>query len=208
MTPIKKITKAELSAIVADYYRLLPAWHHVRDGTIGRAEGPLMQAIGFECLRGGDYRPMHYVSALVTPEPGGGFFHQIPRGWPGTLLLRQHAEFHRRLFETMKREFRPPITEDFDALTMLELCEQNAVPKGNQAYELAALNAYFGRDGRARYWCSRFPKLVEELAFPWQPWDLEQKAFLDSLACWIDKGEATSRLQEILKIRRKREGFN
>lgn len=208
MTPIKKITQSELGAIVADYHRLLPGWQQIGADAVARADGPLMHCVGFECLRGGDYRPMNFVRALVTPEPAAGFFHQIPQSWPLTLLPRQHEEYYRRMFENMKHEFRPSITEGFDALKMLDLCDEDAVPKSSQAYALAALNAYVGREDRARYWCSRFPKLVDGVAYPWQPLDHQQKAFLDLLVGWLDTGEAKVRLQEILKDRRKKEGFH
>jgi hypothetical protein len=207
MTPIKKITKSELRAFVADYSRLLPSWEQIGGDALARADGPLMQCIGFECLRGGSYRPMNFVRGLVTPEPLAGFFSQFLQSWPGYLLPREHEEYHRRMFENMRREFRPSITENFDAWTVLELCERDAVPKGNQACELAALNAYFGRDDRARYWCSRFPKLVDALGRAWQSWDHQQQAFLETLSGWLETGEAKLRLQEILKERRKKEGF-
>ena len=208
MTPIKRITKSELRAITADYHRLLPGWQQISADAVARADGPLMQCIGFECLRGGDYRPMNFVRVLVTPEKVTGFFHQLPQSWPLTLLPRQHAEYHRRMFENLKREFRPPITEGFDAWSMLDLCEKDAIPKSYEAYALAALNAYFGRDDRARFWCTRFPELVDESGFPWDDSDQRRKAFLDLLVGWLHADEAKVRLGEILKDRRKKEGFD
>jgi hypothetical protein len=207
MTPNSKITKSDLRQFVADYHRMLAQWQQTRDGTIARADGPMMQGIGFECLRGGAYRPMNYVCTLVTPEQGIGFLEQFLQKWPRELLPRQHAEYHVRLFENMKHEFQPSILGNFDAWEMLERWEKSAVTKGHQAYGLATLNAYFSRDDRARYWCAQFPKLVEAVAYPWQPWDLQRKAFLDTLIDWLDAGDAKPRLQQILKERRKKEGF-
>jgi hypothetical protein len=206
MTRNPKITKSQMRGFVGDYHRLLPGWEQISAEIVARSDGPLMQCIGFEAMRGGDYRPMHFVDVFVTPEKVG-FFHQFLKKWPGELLPRQHKEYHRRMFENMKHEFRPSITEAFDARTAFDLCEKKAIPRSHEAYALAALNAYFGRDDRARYWCALFPRLVEEGSFPWQPWNLREKAFLDSLEDWLNTGEAKFRLQEILKERRKKEGF-
>src|SRR5437899_12804603 len=107
MTPLRKMSKAELRAIVSDYHSLLPGRQRIGDDAVGRADGPLMQCIGFERLRGGDYRPMNFVRVMVTPEPVSGFFHKIPQGWPVTLFAHQHDEYHRRMFQNMMREFRP-----------------------------------------------------------------------------------------------------
>lgn len=207
MNPMKRISKSELTTIVADYHLLFPGWEQISPDAIARADGPVMQCIGFESLRGGTYRPMHFLRPLVTPEICAGFFHQFLQKWPSELLPRQHHEYHRRMSENMKLEFTPSTTEDLDAWKVLDLCEKKAIPKSFEAYGLAALNAYFGRDDRARYWCWSYPKLVDALGYAWEPWQLNEKNFLDSLLGWLETGEAKLRLQEILRERRKQEGF-
>jgi hypothetical protein len=201
----------KLKQIVDDYQRLMPGWFRVAAHTLGRVDGPLFQGIGFECLSTGDYRPMNYVNVLVAPQPDwigdGSFFAQFPRGRPITVSLQEHAQLHDSMFHTMQSEFLPPMNGPFDAGEMLDLCEKNAVPKSFQAYALAALNAYFGKDGRARYWSARFPLLVEELAFPWEPWDFRRKAFLDSLQGWLDEGIAKPKLEEILAAEKAKWGL-
>lgn len=208
----KKISNSQLKRIVDDYQRLIPRWLRIAPHTLARIDGPVFQGIGFDCMSTGDYRPMNYVNILVAPDPDwigdGGFFAQFPRGRPITVRLAEHEELHRKMLATMEQEFVPPMNGPFHARDMLDRCENNAVPKSCQAYALAALNAYFGRDDRARYWCARFPELVNELAFPWEEWDLRRKAFLDSLERWLDEGVAKPQLEAILKAERAKWGLD
>ncbi|MBI3860927.1 MAG: hypothetical protein HY290_03435 [Planctomycetia bacterium] len=211
MEVLKKITKSQLKAIVNDYERLMPGWKRVAPDVLARADGPLCQCIGFESLRFGEYRPMNYVDALIAPEPdtmgAGSFFFQIVRGSPGTLTLRTHADFCKKMLGTMEREFRPAIHGPFRAQEVLGLCEKEAITKGYQAYALAALNAYFGYDDRARYWCAQFPKLVEKLAYPWEEWDIRRKTFLEKLQQWLTDGVAKAELEANLKAERAKWGL-
>jgi len=156
---------------------------------------------------------MNYLHVLVAPEPGRrgrpDFFVQMSR----TLSLRGHrdAALREQMLETMKREFTPSITEPLNANALLDLCEQNAVPKGPQAYALAAFNAYMGRDDRARYWCSRFDELVNDfvrdLGIEWEEVDRERRAFLDSLEKWLEAGEARYHLDRVLEESRHKWGL-
>ena len=145
---------------------------------------------------------MNCVTVLVAPEPdsmgAGQFFYSWPSAFPGSLTLRSHSEFYRKMLSTMKRDFVPPIDGAFDARDVLDLCENNAVPKSFQAYALAAFNAYFGNDKTARCWCARFSKLINEPGLPWDASDHRRKAFLDSLERWLDEGIAKSQLEQIL----------
>lgn len=208
--PKKKITRTEMRAIVDDYHRMLPEWQHPSPETLARADGPLLQGIGFQALSSGNYRPMNSIAVLVAPEPRGrrpDFFVIIPRGRPGSVPLRAHSVWMAQMFETMKREFKPVITERLDAIRLLSACERDAEPTAPQAYALAALNAYFGHEKRARYWCSQYPKILERRRLEWQEWDFQRKAFLDSLEHWLDTGDAKLRLEKTLLEERAKWGL-
>jgi hypothetical protein len=206
-----EITPKQIRAIVQDYHRFLPGWQHVTDETLARADGPVLQAIGFQCLASGEYRPMNYIQVLVAPEPGRkgrvDFFAQTPKGRPRTVPLRSHQQLHDQMIETMKREFTPSITEPLNATVVLDLCEQEAIPKSGQAYALAAFNAYFSRNEQSLSWCSRYNDLVKELGQPWQPWHHQQRAFLDSLEQWLKVGDAKQHLDRVLQEERRKWGL-
>jgi len=202
----RKISESQLAQIVDDYQQLMAGWLRVAAHTLARVDGPVFHGIGFERLSAEDYRPMNYVNVLVAPGVDwigeGGFCFQFPRGRPIIVRLQEHAQSYRKMFETMQREFVPPMDGPFHAREMLDLCEKNAVPKSFQAYALAALNAYFRKDDRARYWCARFSKIIDDSGFPWDEWDLRRKEFLDSLERWLNEGIAKAKLDEILVAQR------
>src|SRR5258707_14230451 len=120
-----KINDGQITKIVEDYCRVMPGWQQASAETLARVDGPVVQAIGFQCLASGVYRPMNYVSVLVAPEPSrrgrADFLVQSPRSSPRTLSLRSHAELHGRMFDAMKSEFTPTITAPLCARRVLDL---------------------------------------------------------------------------------------
>jgi hypothetical protein len=211
MRKMSKITSKEIRGIVEEYHRSLPEWHHVSDETLVRTDGPVLQAIGFESLSGGEYRPVNYVQVLAAPAPGGrgrvDFFAQTPKGRPRTASLRSHQAVREQMVEAMKREFTPAIMEPLNAPVVLDLCEQNAIPRSGEAYALAALNAYLGRRERALFWCFRYNDLVNQLGRPWQQWHHQQRAFLDSLEQWLKAGQVKQELDRVLQEERRKWGL-
>ena len=197
-----KITDEQLRSIVDEYQKCLPGWQHVATERLLRATGPFVQAIAFQRLSGGDYRPMNCVSVLVAPAPTlrrrPDFLVQMPHGRPRTVSLQSHGKSWQQMLETMRREFIPVITESLDDKAVFELCEKDAIPKSNQAYALAAANAYYGRVDRALYWASMFPELVNASGIPWESFQYEQKAFLDTLQGWLLRNDARRHLETVL----------
>lgn len=196
------ITKQQLRSIVADYAAVLP-WSHLVPEALVRSCGPFLQAITFERLSGGDYRPMNFVQVLVAPDDGKrgrvDFLAQTLQQSPHVLSLRSHHERMPAMVRAMEVEFVPAIREPLDVEQTLRLCEESAVPTCAQVYAMAAVNAYLGRYDTAQAWCDRFDAAVNRLCLPWQDWQFQQKAFLSTLQEWIADGSVGPRLDEILK---------
>lgn len=196
------ITKKQMRPIIAEYAMAIK-WPHPVPHALARSNGPFLQAITFERLSSGDYRPMTFVQVLVAPtvDQGGrtDFIYQVPTGRPRVLSLRSHREQMPAMIRAMEVEFVPSIREAIDIQRTLKLCEESATPTCTQVYALAAANAYLGSFEASRAWCVRFDDAVNRLCLPWQDWQFQQKAFLSSLQEWIADGSVHSRLDKILK---------
>jgi hypothetical protein len=107
----------------------------------------------------------------------------------------------------MRREFVPSMDLPLDVPEVLDLYEKKAAPSDPQAFSLAALNAYLGRDERAVYWCAQFPKLIDRLGIEWQEADRKRSAFLQDLETWIRNGEAREQLERVLQEERRKWGL-
>jgi hypothetical protein len=204
----KQITLKELEPMVRDYLAHLPGWQQVQRNTLARTEGPILQCIGFEALSFGPYRPVGYIQVLIVPSAVGGM--ELPQYLKEIISIRrmEHERRLEKVIEAMRHEFKPDITQPLDSRAVLELYEREATPKSYEAYSLASLNAYFGNKERALYWSARFNELVEELYMPWQEWDKERRAFLDTLEMWIREGTEKQSLEEILQKEKEKWGVN
>lgn len=203
----KRLTVTELKAIVEFYHEYFPAWKVIEKGTLVREDGPVAQAITFERLSGGEYRPTGHIRVLVVPEDVWGF--ELPQRISKNHAInrRQDREYRRRVLERIRAEFVPSVDQPLVAEDVLKLYEEQAYPSSPEAYSLAALNAYLGHDDRALYWCSRFSELVNQSANPWQDFDLKRKAFLDQLESWIKGGTTKEELEKVLQEERRKWGL-
>lgn len=205
---MKKMTLKELRPFVADYHKVFDTWSLVKPEILVRESGPVLQYIGFERLSWGDYRPSSAIYVMCVPErDGAGCGPQLLNVKVRSIDPRAHGRLYDKVVEAMKSEFFPRVEESLIPEVVLDLFEEQAVPKSPEAVPLAALNAYFGHDNRALYWCERFSQLVEELGHGWQEWDIRRRTFLEQLAEWIRNGQAKERLEEILQAERKSWGL-
>jgi hypothetical protein len=211
MTPYKRkprLTVTELRSIIEFYHAYFPAWKVIQRSTLVREDSPVVQGITFERLSGGEYRPTGHIHVLVVPTDY--WFLELPQDLNIKLRQinrRQHPELRDRVVEAIRAEFVPSVDRPLVAEEVLELYEERAHPTAPEAYSLAALNAYLGHAERARYWCSRFTELVNNLGRPWQDFDYQRRAFLDQLEKWLDAGDARQQLEHVLQEERRKWGL-
>lgn len=67
-----KITLKEMAIIIGDYQAAFPEWQAVRGDTLVRINRAVGQAIWFDRLRTGAYRPTCRVHVLAAPGEWGG----------------------------------------------------------------------------------------------------------------------------------------
>src|SRR5262245_30837832 len=67
--PSAKLTAKEIEQIVADYQKAFPDWEHVGGDTLIRTSHLIGQAIWFDRLRTGAYRPTVRIHVFAAPSP-------------------------------------------------------------------------------------------------------------------------------------------
>jgi hypothetical protein len=200
-----RLTITELRAIVEFYHAHFPTWNVIEKGTLVREDGPVAQAITFERLSGGDYRPTGHIHVLIVPADH--WYFELPQDLNiqvRHISRRQDREFRPQVLEAIRAEFVPNVDRPLVAEEVLKLYEEKAYPSSPEAYSLAALNAYLGHNERALYWCSRFAELVNEGSKPWQDFDLKRRGFLEQLEIWIREGGAKQQLECVLQEERRK----
>jgi hypothetical protein len=205
MTRIRKrLTMKELKPFVLDYYRAFPHWKLLLPDLFARESGPLIQAIAFERLSYGSYRPQAWVSYLCVPDRDGGLDPQ----WLNVRLRqidpRAHERLRDKVVEAIHREIVPSVDAPLDPVQVLALHEAKQCVRSPDAHHLAALNAYLAHEERALYWCMRFPEMVEQEGVGWHDFDFKRRAFLDDLKRWIKAGEAKQQLERIVQEERRK----
>lgn len=206
--PQPRLTLKELQSIMEFYHSKFPSWRVVREDTLIRETGPVVQGITFDRLSYGVYRPTGHIRVLIAPEDSWGF--ELPQFLikPREIDRRQDREFRDRVVEAIREQFIPSVDDPLIPEEVLERYEQEAnPPRSSDAYSLAALNAYLGHDERALYWCSRFKDLVDASGRQLQDFDRKQQTFLDSLEGWIKTGDAKQQLEQVLQGERRKWGL-
>jgi hypothetical protein len=203
-----RLTVTELRSIVEFYHAHFPAWKVIQEDTLTRENGPVVQGIAFERLSGGEYRPTGHIRVLVAPEDHWALELSQRLSKHSRVSRRQDREYRPNVLAAIRAEFKPCVDRPLIAEDVLKLYEREANPPAStDAYSLAPLNAYLGYESRALYWCSRFPKLIEETADPWQECDFKRRAFLDQLEGWIEAGTAKEELEKVLQEERRKWGL-
>ena len=206
----KRLTVTELRKIVEFYHAQFPNWKVIDKGTLVREDGPVAQGIVFERLSAGDYRPTGHVRVLVAPEDAWALelsqrlsikLRQISRG-------QDTPEFRGCVVQAIRAEFVPSVEAPLVAEDVLALYEKQALPTDAEAYSLAPLNAYFGREERAIYWCDVFRRLLENRGeYALQDFNKKRQTFLNQLEQWLHAGEAKAQLERVLQDERRQWGL-
>lgn len=202
-----RISVSQIKRIAHEYKERLPGWQQIRPGTLGRTAEAVAQCIGFERLSTGTYRPVGFLRVLAAPDTPGVM--ELPQHL--NVKLRQitetqHEKLKEQVLDAMRREFVPSLDRPLDPASILERYEREAVPTSAEAYSLCALNAYYSRFERARFWRRSFAELVLCQGSS-EDWDRERQSFLDELEQWIQAGCANQRLPEVVKEEKRKLGF-
>jgi hypothetical protein len=187
----KKMSKRQLIALFEDYRGAFPEWNVEHEVTLTRTAYPVKQCIAFEATRSGDYRIMCFVEVLLR-IPGGSRL--IPQRLNKHRLIsgREHAAQWKSVVEKMREEFKPRLFGELHAEEVLALAEDEAHRDKtfNIAYlaGLAALNAYFGDDMRAKALCEEIDRNYHNLGRPPAEWEQAKVEFAHELRDAIRAG--------------------
>lgn len=201
ITPHRRLSVSELLTFVKDYHQAaFPAWRLVGKDRLVREAGPVVQQIGFERLRTGEYRPTGAVRVLVAPHSAG--LHRDLNIKVRSILPRQHERKLPDVVRAIRAEFVPSVEKPLDANEVLAIYLSENPLKAHDAYAIAALAAYLKQDKVALDWCQKFDDLIQGQAMP--EWQCRQKDLVDRVRGWISEGRAVAALEKILQEELKR----
>lgn len=180
------LTKKQLAEVVECYAAVFPGWEVLGGNRLVRTEGPILQQIGFEALRSGEYRPMAGVRASSLPNVR--MLPQILDVKHRQALLREHPTKWRDIVAAMEQQFRPPVRKPLDLQEVKALCEQQARDSSNDLCMLAILYAYLGEKDKALVCCERIRSLPSPGLGPRLDWEEQHKEFGRQLRQAIEAG--------------------
>lgn len=190
---IVPLTKKQLVEYFQPYRDALPDWAVEHDVMLTRTHGPLKQAIHFQSLRSGAYRPSHAVDILVRVPDGCSILHKHLDVKHREILPRDHAAQWPLVLKAMEEQFAPSIRQPLDVAETLRLAEEEAVRDRieNIAYltGLAALNANLGNAERALYWSGRVEETATHLRRPLGDWETRKRRYVLDLQQAIKAGQ-------------------
>jgi len=206
MTATKRqMSAAGLRGIVDDFrQRAFPHWRLIGNDRLVRESGPVVQQIGFERLRTGEYRPTGCIRVLVAPENAG--LHRFLNVRDRSVFPEQHRDKFDDVVRAIRREFVPCVDEPLDAETSLAIYASEMPLQSGDAVAIAALAAYLSKWEIAAEWCEKLIEMIGDGDIP--GWQRTQKQFADSLAKWIESGTAVTELSRIMDQERQRLGLD
>jgi len=196
-----KLTTKEVTEIVADYGGAFPEWQIVGGDLLVRVKGPVGQAIWFDRLRTGAYRPTCRIHVLAAPDDAGGTV-VLPQ-FLGIKTKEIIGDAHTKMLPAvilgLKSEVVPSILKPLDPTNVAELLCSRAAGHPAGAFALACLWAALGRNIEATRWIAEYHNAVQVLGLPEQPIDRSRAAFLHEVANWVAKSESAARMNNIVE---------
>lgn len=190
---IVPLTKKQLVGYFQPYRDALPDWGTEYDVMLTRTHGPLRQAIHFQALRSGAYRPSHAVDILVRVPDGCSILHRHLDVKHREVLPRDHAAKWPLVLRAMEEQFLPPIRKPLDVAEVLRLAEaetdRDHIANINYLTGLTVLNAYLGKAERAIFWCGRVEETAAHLGRPLGDWETRKRCFILDLQQAIKAGK-------------------
>lgn len=197
MSRIKEpIFPRALRSIVKDYQETaFPDWDLMWGSALVRRTGPVLQQIGFESLRSGEYRPMGSVRVLVVPDGGGldRFLNIKDR----SVLPEHHASKISDVVQAIHQEFIPSVSTPLNAENVLDVYAAESAIQSADALAIAGLAAFLGRYEVADEWCNRLETLTAGEDLP--AWKAAQRDFGQSIQVWIQAGTIQGELTQIME---------
>jgi len=183
-----KLTTKEIKQIVADYQSVFPEWKTVDGDTLIRTNHFIGQAIWFDRLRTGAYRPSARVHVFAAPDESGGtvVLPQFLGVKNREITARAHSKQFPAVVIAIKSEIVPPVAKALDAAAVAELLSARSAGRPVGAYALACLYAAIGRTDEAKRWIAEYHSAFNALQLPEQPSDRERSTFLAKICSWIE----------------------
>ena len=160
-----------------------------------RTHGPLKQAIHFQSLRSGAYRPSHAINILTRVPDGCSILHRHLDVKHREVLPREHATKWPLVLKAMEEQFLPSIRKPLDVAETLRLAEEEAdrdrIDNINYSTGLAVLSAYLGNTERALYWCGRVEETATHIGRPLGDWETRKRHYALELQQAVKLGKST-----------------
>ena len=193
--PVKivPLTKKQLVEYFQPYREAFPDWGVEHDLLLTRTHGPLKQAIHFQALRSGAYRPSNAIDILMRVPDGCSVLHKHLDVKHREVLAREHATKWPLVLKAMEEQFLPSIRKPLDVAETLRLTEEEAdrdrIDNINYSTGLAVLNAYLGKVERAIYWCGRVEETATHLGRPLGDWETRKRRYVLELQQAVKAGK-------------------
>ncbi len=202
----RKLTISELAPIVADYRAAFPDWQLVGGDVLVRFSGPVAQAIWFDRLRTGTYRPTCRVHVLAAPTEEGGtvVLPQFLNIKVREIAPNAHAKSLSAVVAALKSEVLPSLGKALDARAVAELLRDRSPGRPANAYALACLFGALGRSEDAARWIGEYRSAITGLGLAPQPVDAERDAFLNKVGEWLRLPDRDARFAEIVEQQKSR----
>ncbi len=199
MTP--KLTTKQIQQIAADYQKAFPEWKLIGGDTLIRRHGPVAQAIWFDRLRTGNYRPTARIHILAAPDEGGGtvVLPQFLGIKNKEISATSHALRLQAVIAALKSEIVPSTIKALQEDDVADLLSSRSSGRPAGAFALACLFAAMGRTDKAREWIAAYHAAFEALRLPSQPSDESRASFLGTLEQWISKASYDSELSRVIE---------
>lgn len=190
----------EITNFVREYQAALPEWQIVEKDTLARVNGIIGQAIWFDRLRTGEYRPTFRVHVLVAPSELGGtsVLPQFLDARYRSITPKSHSFMMNSVIMKMKSSIIPNISKPFDAMEIKNLLLYKDHIEIIYSYALAFLCAYFGEIEESRNFIMKYHKMMRNFGMYDNDCNINRENMLNKLENWIEKSDLQNNLSNIV----------
>lgn len=212
----KRITLPQIRKIVKEYLPDFPSWRKLGKDGIYRARGPFVQAVIFERLSFGVYRPLAFLHSMLRQfDEWGAQFH-VPilhaSGAGYSLSLSEHYDvedrYRPKMLEALRRQLRPSPEVPLELVSVYNSCVQLSNhldlrglcsgPTPNEAIALAAIAAYLDREREAAEWIATYQQQVKCFHRD-KDWEKADAEYIEQLERWMRDGVARENLDKVVQ---------
>jgi hypothetical protein len=182
----RPLNKRQLAEIVDYYATAFAGWDLINGEVFARAQGPIVQHLGFEPLRYAAYRPWSAIGTL--PLPTVRMLHQMLDVKHRQIEMRAHPTRWTSVVEAIEQQFYPSVRKPLNLEEVKGRCEQSARESTNDLCMLAILSAYLGNKEQALSYCDRIQTSPLPTLAPRLDWEQRHKEFGRQLRQAIEAG--------------------